>query len=222
MSSDKLDITEVSDSDSEPELSSHTLSALNEFLSEKKEREERISQIAAAGLVSEDVDIEEDWQLSQFWYDDKTSETLAKEVIRVAGDSGNIACISCPSVYRVLRKIKPENCIVKLLEFDPRFGVYGEDFVLYDYRAPLSVPRDFQSAFDVVIADPPFLSEECLTKTAVTMRLMSKGPLVLCTGAIMEELAAKLLQLKMCDFRPGHRNNLANDFRCYTNFDVNC
>jgi hypothetical protein len=37
---------------------------------------------------------------------------------------------------------------------------------------------------DLVIADPPFLSEECLSKAAETMRLLSRaGKLVLCTGA---------------------------------------
>lgn len=70
-----------------------------------------------------------------------------------------------------------------LLEFDTRFSMYGPDFVLYDYRSPLEVPKELNSFFDVVVADPPFLSEECLTKTAMTMRYISKGPhLILCTG----------------------------------------
>lgn len=35
----------------------------------------------------------------------------------------------------------------------------------------------------------------------------------------MEELAGRLLQLKVCAFKPQHRNNLANDFRCFANYD---
>lgn len=35
----------------------------------------------------------------------------------------------------------------------------------------------------------------------------------------MEELAGRLLQLKACAFEPKHCNNLANDFRCFVNFD---
>lgn len=35
----------------------------------------------------------------------------------------------------------------------------------------------------------------------------------------MEELAGRLLHLKMCKFQPKHKNNLANDFRCYANYD---
>lgn len=38
-------------------------------------------------------------------------------------------------------------------------------------------------------------------------------------GAIMEEQAAQLLGVKMCKFIPEHSRNLANEFRCYTNYD---
>ena len=36
----------------------------------------------------------------------------------------------------------------------------------------------------------------------------------------METLAKRLLDLRLCDFRPGHRNNLANEFRCFANYDL--
>ena len=36
----------------------------------------------------------------------------------------------------------------------------------------------------------------------------------------MKELAGRLLSLSECSFRPGHRNNLANDFRCFANYDL--
>lgn len=71
---------------------------------------------------------------------------------------------------------------VILLEYDPRFTVFGSDFIPYDYKFPLNVPRDLYNIFDLVIADPPFLSNECLTKMAVTMKLLSKKKMVLCTG----------------------------------------
>lgn len=69
-----------------------------------------------------------------------------------------------------------------LFEFDKRFAVFGQDFHLYDYKKPLDVPRNLASHYDLVIADPPFLSEECLTKTAVTVKFLSKGNIILCTG----------------------------------------
>ena len=36
----------------------------------------------------------------------------------------------------------------------------------------------------------------------------------------MKELAGRLLSLDQCEFKPGHRNNLANEFRCYANYDL--
>ena len=36
----------------------------------------------------------------------------------------------------------------------------------------------------------------------------------------MEELAGRLLSARICRFEPRHSNNLANEFRCYANFDL--
>ena len=40
----------------------------------------------------------------------------------------------------------------------------------------------FGCSFDLVLADPPFLSDECLTKTAVTLKFLAKDKILLCTG----------------------------------------
>lgn len=37
-------------------------------------------------------------------------------------------------------------------------------------------------------------------------------------GQIMEELAKTLLNVHKCSFEPKHKNNLANQFACFTNF----
>lgn len=73
---------------------------------------------------------------------------------------------------------------VTLFEYDERFAVFGHDFVLYDYRSPLNIPRDKSSYYDIVLADPPFLSDECLTKTAVTVKYLTKKDMLLCTGRL--------------------------------------
>ena len=36
----------------------------------------------------------------------------------------------------------------------------------------------------------------------------------------MEELAERLLNVKKSKFEPKHKNNLANEFYCYSNFDM--
>ena len=35
----------------------------------------------------------------------------------------------------------------------------------------------------------------------------------------MQSMAKKLLNLDQCTYEPKHTKNLANEFRCYTNYD---
>lgn len=85
------------DDDDPPLLSSRTLEALREFLSEQssasdEEKEEEVK------LVSED------WRLSQFWYDRETAETICEE-IRVLWEltGSSVACVACPTLYAYLK-----------------------------------------------------------------------------------------------------------------------
>ena len=70
-----------------------------------------------------------------------------------------------------------------LLEYDKRFSKYGSSFIFYNYNDPLNLPSTIKEInFDIVVADPPFLSEECLTKVANTIKLITKKKILLCTG----------------------------------------
>lgn len=94
-----------------------------------------------------------------------------------------IACISCPTLYSQLLKVQSPAHHSVLLEYDKRFKIYGDNFIHYDYRQPLSLPDTLQEGcFDLVVADPPFLSEECLSKTALTVKYLTKNRIILCTG----------------------------------------
>ena len=95
-----------------------------------------------------------------------------------------IACVSCPTLYHKLRQMLPDTHNSVIFEYDKRFAKFGKDFVFYDYNNPLAMDRSFQEAFDVVVADPPFLSEECLTKTSQTVKFLTKKPIILCTGKL--------------------------------------
>ncbi|XP_039277608.1 EEF1A lysine methyltransferase 1 [Nilaparvata lugens] len=209
--------------DDEPQLSTETLLALQEFYAEQQEREKRLqNQIEENGSNAANIsNFDENWQLSQFWYDEETANTLANEACRAAGSNASIALVSCPTLYSLVKNSKSRNqtTSVSLLEYDRRFAAYGTDYIFYDYQSPLDLPKQLEHQFDVVIADPPFLSEECLQKTAQTVRFLSKDKIVLCTGAIMEELACSLLNLRRCSFTPKHKNNLANEFACFSNYD---
>lgn len=208
---------EMSDSEDNdiPQLSSHTLAALQEFYAEQKQT------INPGGDDKYNVGvIEENWQLSQFWYSQDTALRLAQEAINVAGEGGRIACVSAPSVYQKLRELRREDISVYIFEYDRRFSIYGDEFIFYDYNNPLDLPEGVAPrSFDIVVADPPYLSEECLRKTSETIQFLTRGKILLCTGAIMEEQAAQLLGVKVCKFIPEHSRNLANEFRCYTNYD---
>lgn len=57
-----------------------------------------------------------------------------------------------------------KNLQVYLLEFDHRFELF-EGFVHYDFKYPLRLPTSFKGKFDRVILDPPFLSNDCQTKS---------------------------------------------------------
>ncbi|XP_015376911.1 PREDICTED: protein-lysine N-methyltransferase n6amt2 [Diuraphis noxia] len=204
----------TSDDDSDVlQLSAEAQRALKEFYEEQNEK--LLSQCDDKDAT--DVKFDEDWQLSQFWYDEKTCERIVECAFKKVGSNGSIALISCPTLYKTLKKKSP-TMLIKLFEFDKRFSVYGSDYVFYDYNEPMKFDEELLNSFDLVVVDPPFLSEECLTKSLQTTKSLTKQHVILCTGEIMEELATKLLNVHKCSFEPKHNNNLANQFACFTNF----
>ncbi|KAI4469820.1 hypothetical protein MML48_1g08749 [Holotrichia oblita] len=202
-----------------PQLSAETFAALQEFYKEQEENEASSSTTKNSALNNV---FEENWQLSQFWYDDKTVNDIVKIVHKTLIPHDKFALISCPTLYKPLKnKLGIHYDVpVHLYEYDTRFAIYGCDFIKYDYNSPLNIPQMYRNYYDLVIADPPFLSEECLKKTAETIKYISKDKIILCTGAIMETLAKELLSLNKAKFKPSHKNNLANEFCCFTNYDI--
>ena len=99
-------------------------------------------------------------------------------------NSCRICCLCAPTLYKKLRELKKDDgCEIFLFEYDKRFAVFGEDFVFYDYKEPLNIPaRIPKNYFDVVFADPPFLSEECFAEVAKTVEYLMKEKVIFCTG----------------------------------------
>ncbi|KDP21921.1 hypothetical protein JCGZ_03059 [Jatropha curcas] len=213
--------------DDPPMLSSYALAALTEFLEEQNQFDvDERSEDTVGGETGEQVAlVAEDWRLSQFWYDPLTAETVAKEVIALLTNGTNsncrAACIACPTLYAYIKKIEP-NASVQLLEYDKRFEQYGSDFTFYDYNQPEDLPNELKQAFQVVVADPPYLSKECLEKVSQTISFLArpgKSHLLLLTGEVQKDRAAELLGLHPCGFRPQHSSKLGNEFRLFTNYD---
>ncbi|XP_009767197.1 uncharacterized protein LOC107778505 [Nicotiana tabacum] len=218
-------VLEADGDDDTPALSSHALEALKEFLAEQNGALAEASSAAAVEQQAEDdvALVTEDWRLSQFWYDRETAETVAAEVLALCRsiDSPAVACIACPTLYAYLKKIDP-NVPAQLLEYDKRFEQHGSEFTFYDYNQPEDLPSSLKRSYPIIVADPPYLSRECLEKVAQTISfLMRPGPpyLLLLTGEVQMDRATELLGLRPCVFRPHHSSKLGNEFRLFTNYD---
>ncbi|CAH9068283.1 unnamed protein product [Cuscuta europaea] len=207
--------------DDVPQLSSHALEALKEFFAEQN----RVSAEASSVEQPEQevALVTEDWRLSQFWYDSETAGTVAKEILTLCEtlDSPSVACISCPTLFAYLKKSDP-NVQAQLLEYDQRFSSYRSEFTFYDYNTPEDLASSLKHSYSVIVADPPYLSKECLEKVSKTISfLLRSGPsyVLLLTGEVQKDRAAQLLNLRPCRFRPQHSSKLGNEFRLFTNYD---
>ncbi|KAI9139948.1 putative N6-adenine methyltransferase-domain-containing protein [Paraphysoderma sedebokerense] len=232
--------------DDQVQLSEHTLAVLQQFLKEQeaeKEKFEKLKEIAEKRFEENDTEADtpnetlkvsmelfkEDWQLSQFWYDDRTAEILSNELIRLTENdtTKRIACVSSPTVFVKLKELFPSRPNMYLFEYDTRFSIYQSSFIHYDYTRPTtfsSLPSSIPSlegSMDVILADPPFLSEECWEKTAQSIKYLLKpeGKVVVCTGMVMRPHIERLVQAKMVKFRPQHKNGLSNEFGCFTTYN---
>ncbi len=127
----------------------------------------------------------------------------------------NIACISCPTLFKslhaYLKEARSHEDIADLAQYLDRI-----DIKLFEYD------RRFDSHFDMIISDPPYLADECHIKTGMTVRKLGteKHRLLICTGAVMEDLLAASLKVKLVSFVPRHERNLANEFKCYANYET--
>lgn len=223
ITSDNLDNAD----DDKPTLSPWAAAALQEFYAN---RLTSVASSAGEQPVEDSSELQEDWQLSQFWYDAVTANALATEACRLCKAGDTIACVSCPTVYKAIRQIidvpgtsNGNRVQLRLLEYDRRFASHaGADFVYYDYNEPQRVPEDLRGTCRMVLADPPFLSEECLNKTLETVSLLANDKVILCTGAVMEAtvVSHRNLNLKACQFEPHHANKLSNEFKCFANYDL--
>ncbi|CAI6508553.1 CIH_HP2_G0019310.mRNA.1.CDS.1 [Saccharomyces cerevisiae] len=227
-------------------LSANALAALEEFKREEQQHQEAFQKLYDE--TDEDFQkkkkeegmklFKEDWQLSQFWYSDDTAAILADAILEGADENTVIAIVSAPSVYAAIQK-KPTNEIptehIYLFEFDKRFELLaGRDhFFFYDYHKPLDFSDEIKGKVDRLLIDPPFLNEDCQTKSSITAKCLLapndnsktkkgvfKHRLISCTGERMSEVISKVYSdTRITTFLPEHSNGLSNEFRCYANFE---
>lgn len=225
--------------DDEPlQLSSTALDALKEFYGERDARQKQFEELQGKaedefeGKLSMEA-FAEDWNASQFWYSDETATLLAKQLLDGATDETRIAVVSAPSAFIQLKNLLASGQFqsrpkITLLEYDERFAVFKE-FVRYDFEKAIQLPAELKGSFDTIICDPPFLSQDCQTKAALTVRWLAKSwtqdslRLIVCTGERMESLVTEKLYstvgVKTTQYEIQHSKGLSNEFRCYANFE---
>lgn len=139
--------------------------------------------------------------MSQFWYTPETAEKLCNEIlaaIKAKGKDVAVACVSCPTAFEALRT-KPGAFVdfdLHLFEFDTRFGENTHAYTYYNYNNPVEVPAEQKTRFDIIIADPPHVSDECVVKYAQTIRLLRKDEdsfVIFCTALTLEEMVSILI-----------------------------
>eukprot|EP01012_Entosiphon_sulcatum_P004092 TRINITY_DN1150_c0_g1_i1.p1 TRINITY_DN1150_c0_g1~~TRINITY_DN1150_c0_g1_i1.p1 ORF type:complete len:221 (+),score=33.28 TRINITY_DN1150_c0_g1_i1:28-663(+) len=198
--------------DDTPQLSAHTLAALQEFLSEQKQVPTEKDGVAF---------VPPNWGLSQFWYTTETAGRVATEAIRRA-KGGRVACLCTPSAFRAL--VAHGHSDAYLLEFDERFSVFGDNFVKYDLYSPLDLPSQFKGTVDCFLIDPPHLNRDALRNCNETVRWMARDPsapaVILLTGAVMEDAAKEFFGARRTKWVPTHDDAIQNPFACFVTGDA--
>ena len=179
------------------QLSPETLAALMEFYDEKNK-----TKIEEDGFEK----IDEDWELSQFWYTKETADNIILLIGKYAKKhkKENIALLCAPSLYRAYLRNKDEleNLNFALFEYDKRFSLFGEGFNFYDLNKPLEIDSKHHKKYDIIIADPPFLNKETVQKVAESMKLISnEGSMkIFITGLqVQDAVIGEFPELKLRD-----------------------
>ena len=200
------------------QLSPETLAALMEFYEEKN-----------INIKEDNYDkIDEDWELSQFWYTKETADNIIKLIANYAEKNKkvNIALLCTPSLYRAYlrNKNQMENLNVALFEFDERFSIFKDAFNFYDLNKPLDIDKIHHNKYDIIVADPPFLNEETIHKVSESMRLISNenSIKIFITGIQVEESIIKEFpELKLTNIKIEHdKKRLQNPFGFFCAIDL--
>ena len=201
------------------QLSPETLAALMEFYDEKNK-----TKIEEDGFEK----IDEDWELSQFWYTKETADNIILLIGKYAKKhkKENIALLCAPSLYRAFLRNKEEldGLNVALFEYDKRFSIFGESFNFYDLNKPLEIDSKHHKKYDIIVADPPFLNKETVQKVAESMKLISNelSLKIFITGLqVKDSVIGEFKELKLTDIKIEHdKQRLQNPFGLFCAVDL--
>ncbi|CAF9927506.1 MAG: hypothetical protein GOMPHAMPRED_004418 [Gomphillus americanus] len=98
----------MDDDNDTPVLSGSTLAALQEFYAERNDEERRADDLKSAIETGQKLSMDmfkEDWNASQFWYNEDTARTLAKQLLDDSTSETAVAVVSAPSAFIELKNI---------------------------------------------------------------------------------------------------------------------
>eukprot|EP01063_Lacrimia_lanifica_P037695 TRINITY_DN7814_c0_g1_i1.p1 TRINITY_DN7814_c0_g1~~TRINITY_DN7814_c0_g1_i1.p1 ORF type:complete len:394 (+),score=196.10 TRINITY_DN7814_c0_g1_i1:50-1231(+) len=157
----------------------------------------------------------ENSDLNQYWFSDNTIGTFVKEI--QAQSKLGVAFLSSPSLYFSLtdEALKAKS---KVFEYDRQWES-DAGFVFYDYKEPEQISIALFGQFDLIVIDPPFITEEVWAKYAQTTRLLlAPGGQVLCTTIVENEGIMKdMMGATPVKFQPSIPN-LVYQYNTYTSF----
>eukprot|EP01065_Artemidia_motanka_P029924 TRINITY_DN35980_c0_g1_i1.p1 TRINITY_DN35980_c0_g1~~TRINITY_DN35980_c0_g1_i1.p1 ORF type:complete len:422 (+),score=157.79 TRINITY_DN35980_c0_g1_i1:74-1267(+) len=154
-------------------------------------------------------------ELNQYWFSAETVAAFVKEI--QAQSKVGAAFVSTPSLYFSLTD-EDLRSRSKVLEFDRQWEK-DPGFVFYDYRKPEEIPITLFGAFDYIVIDPPFITEEvweAYTKTA-RLLLCPGGKLLCTTVAENAPMMKTKLGVERVAFRP-KIPNLVYQYDTFTSY----
>ncbi len=157
---------------------------------------------------------------NQYWYSSRTIEAIRLEIL--SRDPRTIAFLSTPSLFFAVCNDVPGSHLFDLDEdFDE--STSGR-FIKLDYRSP-NISSDHRHKYDIVVIDPPFISEEVIQAYLEIYGVLAKRPesLLLFTTisenrTIIERFMSPNIIIT-ANFLPCIPN-LVYQYRIFTNYEI--
>lgn len=130
-----------------------------------------------------------------------------------------LPALSLPNAHPALQKSE----IAKnswLFDLDDQWSKLP-NFFKYDFNEPSNVPAELHHSFDLVLIDPPFITEDVWRKFAETTRLLlaPEGRVIASTVAENEPLMKDILGVVPVAFKPSIPH-LVYQYKLYANYET--
>jgi EEF1A lysine methyltransferase 1 len=86
--------------------------------------------------------------------------------------STRIAFLSTPSLYFSIDTDHRNNSF--LFDYDDKW-ISDRGFVHYDFKEPVAFPPELSQSFDLIVIDPPFITEEVWLKYSTTAKALMRS-----------------------------------------------